>query len=74
LIGVESRTAALDFDLTCSYRLLRFENKREFDRLKAFKIIMREAVAEALGTKPIEPDNDTENGHEKDEMDDDDVL
>lgn len=60
LIGITAETAALDFDLACSYRLLAFENKREFARLKAFKQMMKEAVGELFGAKPPEADDDGE--------------
>jgi len=41
--------AALDFDLACTQRLLQFENKREYQRLKAFKQMVKEAVNELFG-------------------------
>lgn len=70
LIGVESPTLALNLDLACSHRLVRFENKREFDRLKAFKQMMKQAIAEAIfGAKPPE-----ENDPDPEEIDEDDVL
>lgn len=60
LIGIGSETAALDFDLTCSMRLLRFDNKREHDRLKAFKGAIKQAVAELFGAAPPDDDSDPE--------------
>lgn len=69
MIGVESPTAALDFDLTCALRLLQFDNDREHARLKLFKDAMKVAIAEVfLGLKPDE--NDDSDG----DISDDDLL
>lgn len=49
LLGIRGETAALDLDLACAMRLLQFENRRDEARLKATKLMMREAILEALG-------------------------
>jgi hypothetical protein len=73
IIGVSSRLAAIDFDLACAYRLLQYENQREMDRLKAFKVVMRSAVMEAVGVlfggQELKDDDD-----ENADLSDDDVL
>lgn len=58
LLGVASETAALDLDLACSLRLLEFDNKREFERLRGFKNAVKEAVAELLSGKSNDAEND----------------
>lgn len=60
IAGITSETAALDFDLACSMRLLQFENKREHDRMKAFKYAVIEAVAELFGGKSSDTTGDDE--------------
>lgn len=62
IFGIESELAALDFDLACTQRLLQFDNKREFDRLKAFKEAIKEAIGELLGATPPSVEIETENG------------
>lgn len=70
LLGVRSRNAALQLDLACSMRLVEFENKRTITFLKGFKAMFIEAVAEVLGAKPA----DTENDDDDPEFEDKDVL
>lgn len=70
MLGIESEVTALSFDLACSERLLEFDNKREFERLKAFKNAIKEAVSEMFGNKPNETENDAEN----DDQNEDDLL
>jgi hypothetical protein len=74
MIGIESELAALDFDLACAMRLLRFDNQREFDRLKAFKLVIKEAFAETLGALFGVAPTGGENGDEPAELSEDDVL
>lgn len=70
LIGIESEVTALSFDLACSEKLLEFENKRDFERAKLAKEMMKEAIGEALlGVKPPE-----RNEPENDDINEDDVL
>lgn len=70
LLGIESEVTALSFDLACSDALIEFENKRDFERAKLAKEMMKEAIGEALlGVKP--PDR---NEVENDDIDEDDVL
>lgn len=57
LIGVESPTAALDFDLTCALRLMQYENDREQARFEMFKAATKISIGEMLGLiKPEEPE------------------
>lgn len=57
IAGIEPHlAAAFDLDASCSYALLEFDNKRDFDRLGSFGRIMKlavtEAIHEALGGDP----------------------
>ena len=69
LIGVSDPPTALDLDLTCSFRLQQYENKRDFERLKAFKEAVKEVIGEILGDKPSAASSDTES-----EISEDDIL
>lgn len=70
LIGIHGETAALDLDLSCSIRLLEFDNKREHTRMKYFKQMMKEAIAEViLGVKP--PANESDPDIDQDIPEDD---
>lgn len=60
----------MDFDLTCSMRLLEFENKRELERLKSFKNAIKAAVSELFGAAPSESEDDDSDG----EINENDVL
>lgn len=49
LLGLSpSSVASLGFDLACAETLLRFEDKREMARMKALKIIIRNALSRAI--------------------------
>ena len=39
-LKVSNELTALDFDLACTYRLLRFENERERDRFKTLAAML----------------------------------
>jgi hypothetical protein len=51
-------------------RLLEFENKRELERLKSFKLAVKSAVAELFGAASNESENDDSDG----EINEEDVL
>lgn len=49
IIGLDPALAiSLDLDAACSYSLLEFDNKREYERLGAFAHVMKLAVSEAV--------------------------
>ena len=58
-LNPESETA-LNFDLACSLRLIRHENKRDADRLR----ILIKSIGAMLGVKISDPEPDDSNAEE----------
>lgn len=70
-----SSSAALSFDLACSYRLVVFDNERDYARLKVQRRMLRTAVFEAVALhwiKDYKPPDDEES--EDAEPPEDDLL
>ena len=64
---IEEPCYAVNFDLTCGLRLMRYDNERELDRFEMFKAAIKVGISELFSNKPQgEDDPDPEDLSEDD--------
>lgn len=68
---IEEPCYAVNFDLTCGLRLMRYDNERELDRFEMFKAAIKVGISELFSTKPQGEDGDDD---EPPELSEDDIL
>lgn len=69
LLEIEDKATALDFDLACNLRLEMFQNEKDFERLKIYKIQFKNALSEWWGNLP-----DSLQKSEDDNQSDDEII
>lgn len=65
---IEEPCYAVNFDLTCGLRLMRYDNERELDRFEMFKAAIKVGISELFSNKPDGDDDDSP------ELSEDDIL